>query len=95
MTAKPGQSVKRGVPSRAQCWHNIKHNPLLPSTSKVVDIVIFYQLYTDLETNDIFYGSQYGFRKIRLTEFVALELVDKLLNIMDKGPVPLGIVWTF
>ena len=38
-----------------------------------------------------FYGRQYGFHKRHSTEFAALELVDKLLNMMDKGQVPLGI----
>ena len=31
------------------------------------------------------------FRKRHSTEFAALELVDKLLNMMDKGQVPLGM----
>ena len=44
-----------------------------------------------LKKNGLFYGSQYGFRKRHSTEFAALELVDKLLNMMDKGQVPLGI----
>ena len=70
---------------------NYRPISLLPSTSKVVDRVIFNQLYTYFETNKLFYGSQYGFRKRHSTEFAALELVDKLLNMMDKGQVPLGI----
>ena len=53
--------------------------------------VIFNQLYTYFETNRLFHGSQYGFRKRHSTEFAALELVDKLLNMMNKGQVPLGI----
>ena len=48
-------------------------------------------MYAYFETNGLFYGSQYGFRKRHSTEFAALELVDKLLNMMDKGQVPLGI----
>ena len=70
---------------------NYRPISLLPSTSKVVERVIFNQLYTYFETNKLFYGSQYGFRKRHSTEFAALELVDKLLNMMDKGQVPLGI----
>ena len=70
---------------------NYRPISLLPSTSKVVERVIFNQLYTYFETNRLFYGSQYGFRKRHSTEFAALELVDKLLNMMDKGQVPLGI----
>ena len=34
--------------------------------------------------NGLFYESQYGFRKRPSTEFAALELVDKLLTMMDK-----------
>ena len=48
-------------------------------------------MYVYFETNGLFYGSQYGFRKRHSTEFAALELVDKILNMMDKGQVPLGI----
>ena len=70
---------------------NYRPISLLASTSKVLERVIFNQLYTYFETNRLFYGSQYGFRKRRSTEFAALELVDKLLNMMDKGQVPLGI----
>ena len=70
---------------------NYRPISLLPSTSKVVERVIFNQLYTYFETNRFFHGSQYGFRKRHSTEFAALELVDKLLNMMDKGQVPLGI----
>ena len=64
---------------------NYRPISLLPSTSKVVERIIFNQLYTYFETNKLFYGSQYGFRKRHSTEFAALELVDKLLNMMDKG----------
>ena len=70
---------------------NYRPISLLPSTSKVVERVIFNQLYAYFETNGLFYGSQYGFRKRHSTEFAASELVDKLLNMMDKGQVPLGI----
>ena len=70
---------------------NYRPISLLPSSSKVVEKVIFIQLYAYFETNGLFYGSQYGFRKRHSTEFAALELVDKLLNMMDKGQVPLGI----
>ena len=70
---------------------NYRPISLLPSTSKVVERVIFNQLYTYFETNKLFYRSQYGFRKRHSTEFAALELVDKLLYMMDKGQVPLGI----
>ena len=70
---------------------NYRPVSLLPSTSKVVERVIFNQLYTYFKTNKLFYESQYGFRKRHSTEFAALELVDKFLNMMDKGQVPLGI----
>ena len=70
---------------------NYRPISLLPSTSKIVERFIFNQLYAYFETNGLFYGSLYGFRKRHSTEFAALGLVDKLLNMMDKGQVPLGI----
>ena len=63
---------------------NYRPISLLPSTSKVVERVIFNQLYTYFETNKRFYGSQYGFRK-HSTEFAALELVDKATKHDGQG----------
>ena len=38
-----------------------------------------------------FYGSQYGFRTGHSTEFATLQLIDKIMQEMDKGKVPICI----
>ena len=38
------------------------------------------QLYDYFDKNNLFYRSQYGFRKIHSTELTGLELTDKILK---------------
>ena len=37
------------------------------------------------------YDSQYGFRKEHSTEFVVLELIDRILTRMDSKEIPITI----
>ena len=64
---------------------------LLPSIFKLFEKVIYQQLYKYFEDSNLFYESQYGFRKGHSTELASLELVNRLLSKMDKGEVPLAI----
>ena len=64
---------------------------LLPSISKLFEKVIYQQLYKSFEDSNLFYESQYGFRKRHSRELASLELVNRLLSKMDKGGVPLAI----
>ena len=44
---------------------------------------------------NLFYKSQYGFRKGHSTEFAALELLDKLACKMGKDKIPITIFLDF
>ena len=64
---------------------------LLTSISKLFEKVVFTQLYDYLHKNQLFYSSQYGFRKLHSTEFAALELTDRILKDIDDRDVSLAI----
>ena len=73
-------------------FSNYRPISLLPSLSKLFEKVIFQQLYKYLEDSNLFYESQYGFRKGNSTELASLEIVNRLLSKMDKGKVPQAIL---
>ena len=70
---------------------NYRPISLLTSTSKVFEKVVFNQLYDYFQRNDLFYSSQYGFRKLHSTEFAALELTDRILKDIDDKNISLAI----
>ena len=72
-------------------FSNYRPISLLPSFSKVVEKIIFNQLYEYFDSHKYFYSSQYGFRKCHSTEHAALELIDKIITDMDKGKIPINI----
>jgi hypothetical protein len=70
---------------------NYRPISLLPTISKIFERVIFNQLYTFFQKQKLFYSSQYGFRTEHSTEFAALEVVDILMERMDKNETPINI----
>ncbi len=73
----------------------IINSPIIDSSylvlSKIFETVIFNQLYSFFQKQKPFYNSQYGFRSEHSTEFTALEVVDRLINKMDKSETPINI----
>ena len=63
-------------------FSNYRPISLLPSFSKVIEKIIFNQLYEYFDCHKYFYPSQYGFRKNHSTEHAALELIDKIITDM-------------
>ena len=51
----------------------------------------YIQLYDYFDKNNLFYRSQYGFRKIHSTESTGLELKDKILKYIDEKNASLAI----
>ena len=49
------------------------------------------QLYYYFTANNLFYFSQYGFRKNHFTECAVVEIVDRIITEMDKGKTPINI----
>ena len=68
---------------------NYRPISLLPTTSKVVEKIIFTQLSTYFNENKLIFDNQYGFRPKHSTEYAGLELVDRIITQMDKKEVPI------
>ena len=67
---------------------NYRPISLLSSVSKVFEKVIYNQIYCHFDTHNLFYISQYGFRKGFSTELASLELIDRIMIDVDKGKLP-------
>ncbi len=70
---------------------NYRPISLLPAISKIFEKVILKQLYEFFQVNKLFYNSQYGFRTKDSTEFVALEVIDRIMVKMDKNDISINI----
>ena len=64
---------------------------LLPAISKILERVVFCQLYDYFDREKLLYISQYGFRKRHSTESACLEFLDRIMNDLDKKKTPLSI----
>ena len=53
--------------------------------------VIFEQLYNYLNSLNLFWHGQYGFRGNHSTELAALELIDRVIQHLDKGETPISV----
>ena len=74
---------------------NYRPISLLPVISKVLQKIIYKQLYCFFKEHDLLYESQYGFRTEHSTELAAMELIDRLILTMDNNETPLNIyIWT-
>jgi hypothetical protein len=70
---------------------NYRPISVLPSLSKVVETVVFEQMFTYFIDNELLSTSQYGFRKKHSTEHAVLEAVDRISSELDNGNTPLSI----
>ena len=70
---------------------NYRPVSLLPSLSKIVEKVMYIQLYEYFQNNRLFYDSQYGFRSKHSTELAALELLNRIVTQMDQKEIPINI----
>ena len=59
--------------------------------SKFFEKVVFEQLDRFFKENELFFLSQYGFRKLHSTEFATFELVDKAFSDIDKKNTSIAI----
>ena len=72
-------------------FDNYRPISLLSSISKVVEKIVFIQVYDYFSKQNLLYDGQYGFRKIHSTELAAVELVDRIRLYMDKSQIPLSV----
>ena len=79
---------KKGDP---QLFENYRPISLLPTISKVLEKIIHKQLSSYFDEYGLFFPNQYGFRPKHSTEYAALELIDRIINEMDKNEIPIDI----
>ena len=72
-------------------FDNYRPISLLSTVSKIFEKTVFTQVYNYFCAHELFYKSQYGFRKCHSTELAAIELVDRLSNYLDAGKVPVSV----
>ena len=89
--AKVVPIFKAGKYSIESYVHNYRPISLLSRFSKILERVVYNQLYKHLQINKLIYESQYGFRKWHSTELAALELIDSIYKILDQGKTPIAI----
>ena len=70
-------------------FSNYRPISILSSISKVFEKVIYNQSYCHFDSHNLFYISQYGFRKGFSTELASLELIDRIMIDLDNGKLSL------
>lgn len=68
---------------------------LLPCISKILEKVMFNQMYEFLNSNDILPAFQTGFRKYFSTSMALAQVTDDLLSAMDKNKVSVLVLLDF
>ena len=79
---------KKGDP---QLFENYRPISLLPTISKVLEKIIHKQLSSYFDEYGLSFPNQYGFRPKHSIEYAALELIDRIINEMDKNEIPIDI----
>ena len=70
---------------------NYRPISLLPAISKIFEKAVFIQIYEYLNNNNLLYKSQYGFRTLHSTELASMEIIDIIMQDLDKGKLPIGV----
>ena len=70
---------------------NYRPISLLPTLSKIFERVIFIQLYTYFDDNNLLSEQQYGFRANHSAELAAVKLVDYIKYSIDRKCTPVNI----
>ena len=70
-----------------------KYRPisLLPVISKVIEKVIYNQMYSFFTKHQLFNDNQYGFRSGHSTEHAILEVIDRTIPALDSNETPINI----
>ena len=74
------------------CVKNYRPISILPVVSKVIDKIVYNQLYSYFTKNNYLNTNQYGFRKNFSTEHAILELNERILSEFDKNNTALAIL---
>ena len=75
-------------------FENYRPISLLPVFSKVFEKVVYKQTYQYFISNQLLLSKQHGFRNHHSTETATIEFIDHVKLEIDKGHVPISILWT-
>ena len=70
---------------------NYRPISLLPTLSKVLEKIVYNQLFAYFSVEELFYPSRYDFRRCHSTEWAATEVIDLIIQKLDAGKLPLAI----
>ena len=71
--------------------NNYRPISLLPILSKIFEKVVFKQVYSYFQNNNLLYISLHGFRKEHSTETATLELTDTIIQKLDNNETPFAL----
>ena len=74
--------------------HNMtNYRPIskLSCFSKILERAMHVRLYDFLESNDILYNKQFGFRKNHSTSYAIIEIVDRITEALDRRKITIGV----
>ena len=74
---------------------NYRPISLLSSIDKILERIMYNCLYKFLETNNLIYSLQFGFRQKHSTSHAFTHLTDKIREQLDKGNFACGIFVDF
>ena len=64
---------------------------ILPALSKIFERIIYNQTHDYFQSNNLYFNSQYGFRKQHSTELALLEVIDRITQQLDNKITPINI----
>ena len=81
---------KKGDHSDVQNYRPIT---ILPVFSKILERLMYYRLYSYLESNKLLNESQFGFRRGKSTQNAILKFLEKIYRALDCQELPIGILF--
>ena len=70
---------------------NYRPISVLPFFSKIFEKIILNHLENFIESNNILYDNQFGFRKNHSTTHAIITLVEKVSKALDTGKIVVGV----
>ena len=67
---------------------NYRPISLLPTISKILERIIYNQMYEHFNNKNVLAAQQYGFRKLHSTEYAVVKLIDHVNKQMESGNIP-------
>ena len=68
---------------------------MLPVLSKLLEKIVYNRLTNFINTNEILYKHQFGFRPNHSTNIAHITLIDRIMKLLDNGDVVLGVFLDF